>query len=176
MRKARDVWRLQEKWGEVKDVLLITNTRQCTCFTIDKFTREFNFDTLYLYKITRHLDFKSISTPTKLLSKLPRTSEGFNISAPFRSFHVHFNALHKAKSLTRRMTVRPCRNALRYDGLNHVKGEGKAVPLQAWSGPQGSSKLRFPDFMTTAQDGGKFVNLTHRPPLPPGNTPGTHFC
>ena len=21
-----------------------------------------------------------------------------------------------------------------------------------------------------------FVSLTHRPPLPPGNTPGTHFC
>jgi len=32
--------------------------------------------------------------------------------------------------------------------------EGKAVPLQAWSGPEGSRKLRFPDFMTTAQDGG----------------------
>jgi len=26
--------------------------------------------------------------------------------------------------------------------------------------------LRFPDFMTTAQDGGKVVSLTHRPPLP----------
>jgi len=26
------------------------------------------------------------------------------------------------------------------------KGKGKAVPLQAWSGPEGSSKLRFPDF------------------------------
>ena len=35
------------------------------------------------------------------------------------------------------------------------KGEGKAVPLQAWSDPEGSRKLRFPDFMTTAQDGGK---------------------
>jgi len=53
---------------------------------------------------------------------------------------------------------------------------GKAVPLQAWSGPEGSRKLRFPDFMTTAQDGGKVVSLMHRPPLPPGNTPGTHFC
>ena len=51
-----------------------------------------------------------------------------------------------------------------------------AVPLQAWSGPEGSRKLRFPDFMTMAQDGGKVVNLTHRPPLPQGNTPGTHFC
>ena len=41
---------------------------------------------------------------------------------------------------------------------------------------EGSRKLRFPDFMTTAQDGGKVVSLTHRPPLPPGNTPGSHFC
>ena len=56
------------------------------------------------------------------------------------------------------------------------RGKGKAVPLQAWSGPKGSRKLRFPDFMTTAQDGGKVVSLTHRPPLPPGNAPGTHFC
>jgi len=24
--------------------------------------------------------------------------------------------------------------------------KGKAVPLQAWSGPEGSRKLRFPDF------------------------------
>ena len=30
--------------------------------------------------------------------------------------------------------------------------------------------------MTTAKDGGKVVSLTHRPPLPPGNTPGPHFC
>jgi hypothetical protein len=52
----------------------------------------------------------------------------------------------------------------------------KAIPLQAWSGPEGSRNLRFPDFMTTAQDGGTVVSLTHRPPLPPGNTPGTHFC
>jgi hypothetical protein len=54
--------------------------------------------------------------------------------------------------------------------------KGKAVPLQAWSGPEGSRKLRFPDYMTTAQDGVKVVSLTHRPPLPPGNINGTHFC
>jgi len=28
--------------------------------------------------------------------------------------------------------------------------KGKAVPLQAWSGPGGSMKLSFPDFVTTA--------------------------
>ena len=54
--------------------------------------------------------------------------------------------------------------------------KGKAALLQAWSGPEGSRKLRFSDFMTTAQYGGKVVSLTHRPPLRPGNAPGTHFC
>jgi len=54
--------------------------------------------------------------------------------------------------------------------------KGKAVPLQAWTDPEGSRKLRLPDLVTTAQDGGKVVSLTHRPPLPPVNTPGTHFC
>ena len=55
-------------------------------------------------------------------------------------------------------------------------GKGKAVPLQAWSGPEGSRKLRFPDFMTAAQDDGKVVSLRHRPHLPLGNAPCTHFC
>jgi len=37
--------------------------------------------------------------------------------------------------------------------------KGKAVPLQSWSGPEGSRKLRFPDFVTTAQDGGRLSAL-----------------
>jgi hypothetical protein len=28
----------------------------------------------------------------------------------------------------------------------------------------------------SAHEGGKFVSLTHRPSLPPGRIPGTHFC
>jgi len=60
--------------------------------------------------------------------------------------------------------------------MQYLKGKCKAVPLQAWSGPEGSRKLRYPDFKTKAQDGGKVVSLTHRPTLLSGNTPGTHFC
>ena len=37
--------------------------------------------------------------------------------------------------------------------------KGKAVPLQAWKGPDGSRKLRLPDFLTTAQDVGRFSAL-----------------
>jgi hypothetical protein len=35
----------------------------------------------------------------------------------------------------------------------------KAVPLQAWTVPEGSRKLRFPDFVTTAQDCGRLSAL-----------------
>ena len=52
--------------------------------------------------------------------------------------------------------------------------EFKSVPLQAWSGPEVSRKLRFLDYVAMAQNGSKVVSLTYRPPLPPGNTPGTH--
>jgi len=38
-----------------------------------------------------------------------------------------------------------------WEQIFYGKGKGKAVPLQTWSGPEGSRKLRFPDFMTTAQ-------------------------
>jgi len=37
--------------------------------------------------------------------------------------------------------------------------KAKAVPLQAWTGPEDSRKLRFPDFVTTAQDGGRLSVL-----------------
>jgi len=56
--------------------------------------------------------------------------------------------------------------------FDKIKVNVKVVLLQAWSGPEGSRKLSFPDFKTLAQDGGKVVSLTRRPPLPPG----THFC
>jgi len=38
-------------------------------------------------------------------------------------------------------------------------GKGKADPLHALRGPEGSTKLRFPDFVTTAQDGGRLSAL-----------------
>jgi hypothetical protein len=46
------------------------------------------------------------------------------------------------------------------------EGKFKAIPLQAWTGPEGSRRLRLPYFMTT-HEGGKVVSLKNRPPLPP---------
>ena len=37
--------------------------------------------------------------------------------------------------------------------------KGKAVPLQAWTGPEGSRNLRLPDLVTTAQGGGRLSAL-----------------
>jgi len=34
-----------------------------------------------------------------------------------------------------------------------------SAPLQAWSGTEGSRKLRFPDYVTMAQDGGRLSSL-----------------
>ena len=49
----------------------------------------------------------------------------------------------------------------------YIYVKGKAIPVQPWTVPEVSGRLRLPDFMTTAQDGGTVVSLTHRPPLPP---------
>ena len=38
-------------------------------------------------------------------------------------------------------------------------GKVKVVPLQAWTGPEGSRKLKFLDFVTTAQDDGRLSAL-----------------
>jgi len=32
--------------------------------------------------------------------------------------------------------------------INQIYGIGKAIPLQAWTGPEGSRRLRLPDFKT----------------------------
>jgi len=42
----------------------------------------------------------------------------------------------------------------------------KADPLQARRGPEGSRKLRFPDFVTMAQDGGRLSALRTGPLYP----------
>jgi hypothetical protein len=56
----------------------------------------------------------------------------------------------------------------------YLGGESSPVTGPEW--PREFQEIRFPDFLTTAEDVGKVVSLMHRPHLPPRNTPGTHFC
>jgi len=44
---------------------------------------------------------------------------------------------------------------LKVFNIDELKVKVKQSPLQAWSDPEGSRKLRFPDFVTTAQDVGR---------------------
>ena len=46
-----------------------------------------------------------------------------------------------------------------YNSGNRRQLKVKAVPLQARSGPEDSRKLRFPDFVTMAQDSGRLLAL-----------------
>jgi len=39
-------------------------------------------------------------------------------------------------------------NLVEVNYISKGKGKDKAIPLQAWTDPEGSRKLRFPDFKT----------------------------
>ena len=43
--------------------------------------------------------------------------------------------------------------------MSSGKGKGKSVPLYAWNGPEGSRNLRFPDYVTMAQNCGMLSAL-----------------
>jgi len=80
-------------------------------------------------------------------------------------FQTGFPSIIRTSKLhiQRQVFVRP----ILLSAASAVLKKGTAFPLEAWSGPERSRTLRFPDFMTTAQDSGKVVSLTHRPLLPP---------
>jgi len=48
-----------------------------------------------------------------------------------------------------------------------VLGKKKLSPITGPRSPEGSRKLRFPNYVTMAQDGDKFASLTHRPLFTP---------
>jgi len=47
--------------------------------------------------------------------------------------------------------------------LNTYKVKRQISPIRGPRCPEGSRNLRFPDYVTIAQDGGKVVSLTDRP-------------
>ena len=53
-----------------------------------------------------------------------------------------------------------------------TRGNGNTIPVQGWQTLRSVESLG----SQSEYEVGKFVSPTHRPPLPPGNIPGTHFC
>jgi len=62
-----------------------------------------------------------------------------------------------------------CRVYTKSNG-NRSEGKGKAIPLRPITGPEGSRKLRLPDFETVG------TWRRYRPSLPPENILSTQFC
>ena len=56
-----------------------------------------------------------------------------------------------------------------------VPGEVKQ-PITGLDRPRGFQEVKAPRFRDNGTRWWQVVSLTHQPPLPPGNTPGTHFC
>jgi hypothetical protein len=69
---------------------------------------------------------------------------------------------------------------LRHAGLQRriikVKVKRKSVPLQAWTGPEGSRRLRFPFQDNWHMKVVRLSALRTSHFYPPGKIPGTHFC
>jgi hypothetical protein len=58
-----------------------------------------------------------------------------------------------------------------------LQKQGKDIPLQALGRPLGFQEVEAPRISRHSEhEGGKVVSPKHRPFLPPGRIPGTHFC
>ena len=85
------------------------------------------------------------------------------IRIKFLPFFIHTLYIHKNAKVCRPYQCRP----------TYVKR--KAIPLQAWTSPEGSGSLRIPYFKTVGTWG--WLSVLHTGRLyPPGNTPDNHFC
>jgi hypothetical protein len=108
------------------------------------------------------------------VSTLLRTKQEIHVDKSRQIGYLYFSfAAHVSTLVHLKPTSFTLENARPFS--RDIKGEGKAIPLQALTGPEVSRRLKLPDFKTVV-GGGKVVSPPHRPPLPPGNSPGTHFC
>jgi hypothetical protein len=112
------------------------------------------------------LSFFFLSYDSSIVSSTKRVPHRGRSNASSFNFQKSVFSLRSSSSCLRLLSRLPVTYILP-PIFSSIKSKGKAVPLQACSGPEGSRKLRFSDFLTTAQDYGKVVSLTHRAAFTP---------
>ena len=84
------------------------------------------------------------------------------------SYLILFGGVHRRKN-SHVLPCQPLKEAspsMWETKFQTMHSKGKAITVQAWTGPDGFRRLRLPDFKQSAHEGGKVVSPTHRPPLP----------
>jgi hypothetical protein len=59
--------------------------------------------------------------------------------------------------------------------FNYIRAKGKAIPIQAWTGPEHSRRFRLPNSRKLAHRGGNVVSPMQWLPLVPGKYPWYSF-
>jgi hypothetical protein len=152
----------------------------CDVLTKPKWNKCFTFPSLHLWSIMRGLrNTRSCVLNTvqqRWMTKWPRGIRGLTsrnkTEIKNRGAKILQNSSSQLKILGARKvtrsnchTVRP--HILKRQSSPHYRpGQAQRVPR----------KLSFPDFVTTAQDGGRLSALRIGRLCSPGNAPGTHFC
>jgi hypothetical protein len=138
------------------------------------------YTTLHIYSVlsllhmkVRDSDVLALSSrDDRAMTKYSTCTVQYHVS--FKGWQNNKNQAFPSKPCTSNEKARYCYTFYN-ENHTYAPAKGKAVPLETWRGSEGFRKLRFTDFMTTAQDGGKVVSLTQRPPLPPGYTQDIHW-
>ena len=87
----------------------------------------------------------------------------------FQMTFIHFKLVLGAFTNSKKRLLASSCQSVRPEGTTRLPLDGfwwNLVKISPITGPryqEGSRKLRFPDYVTMAQDGGKVVSLTHRP-------------
>jgi hypothetical protein len=105
-----------------------------------------------------------------LLHSLGESTYPHALSSPVNGITTHGESYFEWKTMQMPIIIKPFKT--KFHALHKVK-QSLCRPEQALRGPRswGSQISR-----RSAHEGGKVVSSAERPPLPPGNNSGTHFC